>query len=71
MVAEKLLTQEFLAVYKAFSQELQQLVTFDQFAEMNIAFNVDVQHYELAFQNEFQQLEQYIFLDNEKERSLL
>ncbi|MEK4628600.1 MAG: M23 family metallopeptidase [Solibacillus sp.] len=71
MVAEKLLTQEFLAVYKAFSQELQQLVTFDQFAEMNIAFNVDVQHYELAFQNEFQQLEQYIFLDNEKRKVIV
>lgn len=64
------LSGDFEKIYHCTSKDFQQLVSLEQFIELAASFNVGVELYQIEFKTSIQNLNQYIWLDDQKEKAI-
>ncbi|MFP7486486.1 M23 family metallopeptidase [Priestia filamentosa] len=63
-------SEEFETIYGCTSKDFQQLIPLEQFIELARSFNVGVNYYQIEVENSLQNLDQYIWLDDQKEKAI-
>lgn len=64
------LSENFEKIYQCTSKDFQQLVSLEQFVELAESFNGGVRFYQIAFKTSIQNVDQYIWLDDQKEKAI-
>ena len=65
------LSEGYERVYEATSKDFQKMVTLEQFIELSTFFNNGVQHYQLEIKTTLQNLTQYVWLDDNREKAVV
>jgi len=70
-VIEIWLREGYEKVYDATSNEFKKMVTLDQFMDLSASFNNGVKNYQLETKTMIQNLTQYVWLDDKREKAVL
>ncbi|ATP42322.1 hypothetical protein CSE16_00460 [Solibacillus sp. R5-41] len=63
-------SEGFEEIYRCTSSDFQQLLSLEQFITVASSFNEGVRHYQIEFTSSLQNLDRYIWLDDQKERGI-
>lgn len=64
------LTKDYKKIYNATSKDFQKLVTLEYFIELSNSFNTDVKDYQLETITTLQNVTQYLWLDDKREKAV-
>jgi Peptidase family M23 len=63
-------SEDFDTIYHCTSRDFQQLISLEAFIELATSFNIGVKHYQIEFKTSLQNLNRYIWLDDQKEKAI-